>query len=113
MAGVPNFSIPAQDLYRDSVNVFPKGSPYHRLREYRSDSIPNNRSHSSVEENYFHCENINSRRRPMSAHINDDTFLAWSADTIVRRRIITCFFFVFLYFGFVLVFFLIFFVKLF
>lgn len=85
-----HYSIPAQELYRDSVSAFPTGSPYHQLREFRSSSISNplSRSPAPAAENAFykpfdHTTSV-PKRRPMSAHLNDDTFLAWSAETIVR-----------------------------
>lgn len=74
-----HFSIAAHELYSRESKVFPNGSPYHRLREYRSDQSVHARGAS------FEGSN---RRRPVSAHLTDssDTFLDWSADTIVRRR---------------------------
>ena len=50
--------------------LLPNGSPYHRLRDPR-------------------VYNENNRRRPISVHLNEssDTFLDWSADTIVSHFI--------------------------
>lgn len=72
-----HFSITTKDLYSSSsreVQMLPHGSPYHRLREYRAETG----GRASTE---------GHRRRPVSAHLNDssDTFLDWSADTIVSH----------------------------
>ena len=80
-----HFSISAHELQKREAKIFPKGSPYHRLREYRSESVTSSGHHHQSRGASFDSSN---RRRPVSAHLTDsssDTFLDWSADTIVRR----------------------------
>lgn len=87
-------SISSNELYRNVVNVFPNGSPYHHLscRTNQLNSFCDGTSVTHSNDSYKqNSDSINAcrRRRPLSFNFNDETYLNWSAHTIVRIIITT------------------------
>ncbi|OTF78001.1 hypothetical protein BLA29_008057, partial [Euroglyphus maynei] len=95
-------SISAHELYRDIVNVFPDGSPHHRLSNPVPKSESSPKSHQQrrssrylsdtattisyttdlTESSDVNCQRSTRHRRPLSVNLNDESYLNWSANTI-------------------------------
>ena len=117
-------SISAHELCRDIVNVFPNGSPYHQLRNPVSKPEPHQQRRSSrhlsntttaisyttlTESSNVDCQRSTRQRRPLSVNLNDESYLNWSANTIVRNSEFYSSFFWFCFHFFLLLFLLFFF----